>query len=48
MEISNVQCRSNLMINEVARQYGFDVRLRFERTTIIDMQDIKDGNIKEN
>lgn len=48
VEISNVQCRSNLMINEVARQYGFDVRLRFERTTTIDMQDIKDGNIKEN
>lgn len=47
VEISNVQCRSNLMIDEVARQYGFDVRLRFERTTAIDMKNIKDGNVKK-
>lgn len=47
VEISNVQCRSDLMIDEVARQYGFDVRLRFERITAIDVSDIEEGNIKK-
>lgn len=47
VEISNVQCRSNLIINEVARQYGFDVRLRFERTTTLPAPHIAGGAITE-
>lgn len=47
VEISNVQCRSNLIINEVARQYGFDVRLRFERTTTLPVPIIAGGAITE-
>lgn len=47
VEVGNVQCRSNLMIDEVARQYGFDVRVRFDRTTTIDIPIIADGSITE-
>lgn len=47
VEVGNVQCRSNLIIDEVARQYGFDVRLRFERTTTLPVPIIAGGAITE-
>ena len=32
MEVTNVQNRSAVLVDDVARQYGFDVRLRYRRT----------------
>lgn len=43
--LGNVQNRTAIEVDEVARRYGFDIRLRYIRTDVLETPPIRDGSI---